>query len=295
MVDAFKQLLLFLLSWAFDSFNDSIDTAIKVLEDSGGFDILSNASALSSNFAPVCSTVLGICVLAELAIYSTHVDTLRWEHGVKIGTKIALAKVFCDNAPALMSAIYLQSQAWTKDMKLSVVESATSKSISQKIMQNFDKIMQGVSGLGNAVGLFLTLIIVVLAIAACGLLIKVMAYGRIFEIFAYAIISPIPCAFMPLTGTTEFGINNITKKFFKSFIAVCLQGVIMVVCLRVYNALMCGAINTVITNLGDVDTILAEDKIAYVSDMLWAMAMGSIALVVAVSKSSSWAKSMIDG
>jgi len=296
LVDAFKKLLLWLLSWAFDGFNDSIDSAIDVL---GGtdFDIMSQASSLSNVFSPVCSSIVAICALTELAIYASHVDSLRWEHGIKIGAKLSMAKAFYSNAPALLLAIYAQCQSWIGLMTFSDVEKATSRSISSKIIGNFDKIMDGVSGLGNTLGLFLTLIIVILAIKACGLLILVMAYGRIFEILAYAIISPIPCAFLPLTGTTEFGINNITKKFFKSFIAVCLQGLIMVVCLRVYNLIMCGALDTVIDNMGSIDDYLAAggNAVAYVSDMLWTMALGSVALVVAVSKSSSWAKSMIDG
>lgn len=296
MVHDFKEFLLFLLSWAFNGFNDSIDSAIDVL---GGtdFDIMSHASSLSNVFSPVCSSIVAICALTELAIYASHVDSLRWEHGIKIGAKLSMAKAFYSNAPALLLAIYAQCQSWVGLMTFSDVEKATTQNISIKIIDNCELAINGVSGLGHTFGFFLTALVVILAIKACGLLILVMAYGRIFEILAYAIISPIPCAFMPLTGTTEFGINNITKKFFKSFIAVCLQGLIMVVCLRVYNLIMCGALDTVIDNLGSIDDYLSHDgnAVAYVSDMLYTMALGSIALVVAVSKSGTWAKSMIDG
>lgn len=301
MGDKMKEWILNLFSWSLGFFDSSISDAIGILTGNS-FNVLTTAQQVSGVFTTVCTTILGICVLSEIAVYSTRVDTMRWEHAVKIGVKIAFAKACCDNVQSLITSIYKQSQAWATNIgSFTGASGSAPKTISDakdRLDAMIPSMTDNLSGLGMLIGFFLTTIVVILAVIACSIMIKVMAYGRIFEVLAYVIISPVPCAFLPLTGTSEFGINSITKSFFKSYIGVCMQGVVMMVCLRVFDLLVTSSLYKTLNQLY-VDVVMdgkalgVTATIAHISDAMWLMVMGSVALVIAVSKSGSWAKSMM--
>ena len=92
-------------------------------------------------------------------------------------------------------------------------------------------VLDDVDSVWSALGLIVVALIVLLAIKICGLLIQVIAYGRMFEICVYVVASPLPISFLPLGNGNGEGFNRITIKFLRSFAAVCFQGVLMIVVL----------------------------------------------------------------
>lgn len=280
MLDPLREWLLGLMSSALQGFDHMLDSASDVL--TGGLADWSGVAALSGTLNTFCYTIIAICLLIELAQMASKVDIMKWEHGLKAAVKMVLAKVCIDNAPKFLEACYMQAQDWVTGL------ASGGSTLGDLTVTYLTPLVQNVKGFGNILGMFLSSFIVLMAIKICGLLIQVIAYGRMFELYVYLVVSPLPCAFMPLGHGGE-SVSRITSKFFKNFIAVCLQGVMMIIVIRVFDTVMGTAItNTLAAVSGNADANAA------ITDLIYTMLLGAIALVMAVVKSGSWAKSVMD-
>ena len=283
MLDPLRNWLSGLISSALEGFDKMLASAADVLK--GGLGDWDAVLKWSKELRSFCYIIIAICLLIELAQIASKVDIIKWEHGLKIGVKMVLAKVCIDNAPEFLKACYVHSQdciAILSDGGSYLVVFTT---------RALDPLVQNVKGFGNILGMFLSSFIVLMAIKICGLLIQVIAYGRMFELYVYLAVSPLPCAFMPLGTGDGASVNRITSKFFKSFIAVCLQGVMMIVVIRIFDTIMSGAIEDIVIAIAADPN---ADVNASITDLIYTMLLGAIALVMAVVKSGSWAKGIMD-
>ena len=281
MLDALREWLLGLMTSALVGFDDMLADASDVLK--GGLSSWADVELLAGTLRPFCYTIIGICLLIELAQVASKVDILKWEHGLKICVKMVLAKVCIDIAPTFLEACYAQAQDWISSL------ASGGSTLGSTTLVYLTPLVNGVSGIGNILGLFLSTFVVILAIKVCGLMVQVIAYGRMFELYVYLVVSPLPCAFMPLGTGDGGGVSRITSKFFKNFIAVCLQGVMMIVVIRVFDLVMSSSIETALQ--GAAGNANANSAI---TDLVYTMLLGAIALVMAIFKSGNWAKSIID-
>lgn len=281
MLDALKDWLLGLMTSALQGFDAMLADAATVLAD--GLGAWSAVSALSSTLRPFCYTIIGICLLIEIAQVASKVDIIKWEHGLKLCVKMVLAKVCIDIAPTFLQACYAQAQDWITSL------SSGGSTLGNTTITYLTPLVQHVSGFGNILGMFLSSFIVLMAVKICGLMVQVIAYGRMFELYVYLVVSPLPCAFMPLGNGDGGGVSRITSKFFKSFIAVCLQGVMMIIVIRVFDVVMGSAITSTLAAAA-----ANADVNAAITDLIYTMLLGAIALVMAIVKSGSWAKGILD-
>lgn len=281
MLDALRDWLLGLMTSALQGFDSMLADASNVL--TGGLGEWSSVATLSSTLRPFCYTIIGICLLIEIAQVASKVDIIKWEHGLKLCVKMVLAKVCIDIAPTFLQACYAQAQDWITGL------SSGGSTLGNTTVTYLTPLVQNVSGFGNILGMFLSTFIVLMAIKICGLMVQVIAYGRMFELYVYLVVSPLPCAFMPLGNGDGGGVSRITSKFFKSFIAVCLQGVMMIIVIRIFDVVMG---NAILTTLGAAAG--NADANAAITDLIYTMLLGAIALVMAVVKSGSWAKGILD-
>lgn len=281
MLDALRDWLLGLMTSALQGFDNMLADASNVL--TGGLGDWASVASLSSTLRPFCYTIIGICLLIEIAQVAAKVDIIKWEHGLKICVKMVLAKVCIDIAPTFLQACYAQAQDWITGL------SSGGSTLGNTTITYLTPLVQNVSGFGNILGMFLSTFIVLMAIKICGLMVQVIAYGRMFELYVYLVVSPLPCAFMPLGNGDGGGVSRITSKFFKSFIAVCLQGVMMIIVIRIFDVVMG---NAILTTLGAAAG--NADANAAITDLIYTMLLGAIALVMAVVKSGSWAKGILD-
>ena len=138
---------------------------------------------------------------------------------LKMGVKYALSVEFINIAPTFLRACYLQANSWLNSMGAA----STSYTVGIEAYSKIGSLAENVTGLGNAFGLMGTAAIVLLAIQICGIMVQVIAYGRMFEICVYLVVSPLPCAFFPLGNGNGEGFSRITMRFLRSFAAVCLR------------------------------------------------------------------------
>ena len=283
----FEWLVEFIAS-TFEKFDGLVTDAAAVL--STGFDAerWANFAAMSETLKSFCLIVLSLCVLLELAQVAAKVDLLKWEHGLKAGVKLVLAKVCIDVAPNFLKACYMQSIAWVNALSEDYTpigsQAATAiRALADQHLGIFDVLLLAVS-----------MLIVLLGIFGCGAAVKVIAYGRMFELYVYLVISPLPCAFFPLGDGSGGGMSRITSKFLKSFAAVCLQGVLMVICIRIFGVIIGGDVVKQLNDILNPGTGATADVSAVISDVCYTMLLGSIVLVGCITKCSGWAKSLLD-
>ncbi len=277
-----------LLVSAMTSFDSMASDASGILSGTGtGGNMVNNAwgtvVGLSSNFSTFCNIIAGICILIELAQTASKVDIIKWEHGLKCGFKMCLARFCIDMAPTFLRACYNQSCLFITSM------SSGSPSLSATVTPLISTACGQINSLGEAIGLLCSTLLLSIGIKICGLLVVVMAYGRVFEILMYVLVSPVPVAFACYSGGNDF-VSQITTKFLKGFMAVCLSGVMMYGCITLFGSIL----STSFTTLVSTSQSAGATGSALVSDLCYDMLLFTIVLILAITKCSGWAKQLMN-
>lgn len=286
-MDALKQTLLEMIMSAMNGFDSMVDNAQSVLTG-GAFNVTAvwnSVITLSNALKPFCYVVIGICLLIEIAQVAAKVDIIKWEHGLKLCLKMVFARLCIDIAPTFLRACYNQATIW--------INSATSvgsyTNLGSLMTRDVQTQISNISGIFSVIGLLASCLVLSMAIKVCGLLVQVIAFGRMFELYVYLAVSPLPCAFFPLGDGSGGGMSRVTMKFFKNFIAVCLQGVMIIICIRIFYMIVGTALTTLVST-----AVGGSDPTTVISDLCYTMLMAGIVLVMAVAKCGSWAKGIMD-
>lgn len=286
-MDGLKETLLNLIKSAMNGFDSTVSSAQDVLMG-GLFDtnaVWSSVLALSNALKPFCYVVIGICLLIEIAQVAAKVDIIKWEHGLKLCVKMVFAKLCIDIAPTFLRACYNQASLWIS----SAMSVGGYTNLGSLMTTEVETQISSISGIWSVIGLLASCLLLSMAVKICGLLIQVIAFGRMFELYVLLAVSPLPCAFFPLGDGSGGGMSRITQKFFKNFIAVCLQGVMIIISIRIFYMIVGTALTSLITSASG-----GSDQTTVVTDLCYVMLLAGIVLVMAVAKCGSWAKSIMD-
>lgn len=286
-MDGLKETLLNLIKSAMNGFDSTVSSAQDVLTG-GLFDtnaVWSSVLALSNALKPFCYVVIGICLLIEIAQVAAKVDIIKWEHGLKLCVKMVFAKLCIDVAPTFLRACYNQASLWIS----SAMSVGGYTNLGSLMTTEVETQISSISGIWSVIGLLASCLLLSMAVKICGLLIQVIAFGRMFELYVLLAVSPLPCAFFPLGDGSGGGMSRITQKFFKNFIAVCLQGVMIIINIRIFYMIVGTALTSLITSASG-----GSDPTTVVADLCYVMLLAGIVLVMAVAKCGSWAKSIMD-
>lgn len=254
-------------------FDGNIDKAISVLtEDIFAGDMFSMAQGIANVITPIALTIISICFLLEFLKITIKMDVLKWEYALRVFFKLVLAKVAIDVSVELLTAIYATAAEWTARA------AGTGGTLGATVGMALTTIITNMTWY-QALGLVCTMGISFLIIWLAGLMVIVMAYARMFEILIYVAISPLPCAFLPLEDGAG---SRITKKYFITFAGVCLQGLFIIISIKLYQAI---CTSTIIPAIGGVTAL---------ADISFNMLLGALVLIMAVVKSGTWAKGILD-
>jgi len=286
-----RDAILTLLKSALISFDQMFTSVIEILTlrttDAAGNTvpkmdlekILQEVFKISENLSGFCLTIAGICLLIELVQILTKVDVIKWEHGLKVCVKMALSVTFIHNAQYLLLAFYYQSVVWIDSISV-----PTTFNIGDDASKDLELFIGAISGMWEILGLFMTCLVLVLAIKACGIIVQVIAFMRMFEILIMIAVSPVPFAFFPLGNGDGSGFSRITAKFLRSFAGVCLQGVMMIVCLKVFDVVIGTALNESIVQMQKAISTELKDNVNW-----WqAIAMGPTGVIYATVQKARW-------
>ena len=84
-----------------------------------------------------------------------------------------------------------------------------------------------------------------------GGVIWIIVYGRLFEIMLYWLVAPLPLATLP---SHEY--SQIAKGYLKSFAAVMLQGVLMMICMIIYSVMSLSVFSNSSAGFTDITSIV---------------------------------------
>lgn len=221
---------------------------------------------------PVCYTICVILFLIEFLKMSMRVDMLKWEFLFKVMAKFVIAKACIDYGPQLMEAIYSTVAEWTSTYGTSAYDPSFLDTIVDKINDALDDM-----GFWAMIGFAITSIVPALVLLVCSFAVKVIAYGRLIELYVLLAMMPVPFAFL-LEGD---GGNNITKKYILNFAGVCLQGLLIVISCSLYQYLIADVINGM---SGSTDA----------GELMFTMVLGAVVMLLAVTKCGQWGKQLLN-
>ena len=130
----------------------------------------------------------------------------------------------------------------------------------------------GNMGIGELIGLGMETMIISLCMKIMSVLITVILYGRMIEIYLYVSVSPIPAA---TVTNREWG--SVGTNYLKGLIALAFQGFFIMVCVAIYAVLVAGV--SVAGNLHSA---------------LWSVAAYTVILCFSLFKTGSLSKSIFN-
>lgn len=123
------------------------------------------------------------------------------------------------------------------DVSHSVVQSTAgiiggNTSVSTGILANLETTLESM-GVGELLGLWFQSVLVKITVIALNIVIFVIAYGRMIEIYLLTSMAPVPFATM---ANREMG--SMGQNYFKTLLAVGFQGFLIIVCIAIYAVLV---------------------------------------------------------
>ncbi|WP_010233476.1 VirB6/TrbL-like conjugal transfer protein, CD1112 family [Clostridium arbusti] len=252
----------------FDQFGNSANKAVQLVSQSP-----QSNDQLWQVIVNVYNVVLPIGFVLVVAYFymdmlgkSITLEYMRWENVAKTLFKLVVCKMILQNVLQLLTGIFAISSSIVADIGLST--NITLNSIDYTpIQQAWDKL--GITNIGGMIMFVMNLGLLRTIMFIVGIAITVIVYGRMIEIYLYTALSPIPMAGLVGDNTRSTALN-----FIKSYAAVCLQGVVILVCVALYSGLLKSAA------IGSGETGLVT------------ICMYSCVLLLILVKSGSWAKKL---
>ncbi|MCT4385459.1 hypothetical protein [Lacticaseibacillus paracasei] len=239
-------------------------------------DLYGFATTIQTNvMMPVGYMILALFALLELYRISEQVEAMGGgsDAGVRLISaalvKVAFCKIAMDSMNLFMNAIMQVSITLSQGIGKLVNSGHMGTIIS--VNDIYSPLVK--EGFWTKLMIMVLLLFVMLITMLATVLVNVVVTGRFLQMYVFLAVSPIPIATMP---HHEF--SGIAKNFFKSFMAVSIQGTLIYMVQLFYPFLM----KTAFANV-DKSGVLP----------LIASLMGfSILLIFAVFQTNSWAKSL---
>lgn len=272
-----------------DSIRRLLQWIVGFLTDTDMFDNLStqvNGGLINIGDA-VKATGITLCVLFFLIDFfqkSLHLQWVTWENVMMFFMKLFFARIMLNNAGLLLSMIHngfssiieatgLPSSighgifpVYFPGSDVGYFLNSGSPEYNNAIATNPDTSLSLMAGFTN---IGITIIGLIMRVVFC--IAAIMIIARMFELLVYTVIAPIPLATLSCEGLQDIG-----KGFLKSYAAVCLQAVVIVIMIVVFSTLMNG------TNR----SLLHLDSI----DQSWVSLLMTFIFGAGIMQSGSWAK-----
>ena len=232
--------------------------------------ILRSLIQLSRNVVlPVAYAILAYMMVVELYTLFTKTEGMSGASALqmplKIVIKIVIFKVLIDRAHDLLEAIFLL----VMKIQNEIFGYTIAYSVSTESINNFhDEVakMSFVQRLFMVQEVRIYTLLSSLAIVVA----TVVAIARVFEIYIYVFLSPIPLATLAGGEMSQIG-----KSFLKGFTAVCVQGVIIAIIIFLYSQFI------KVFVLGDT-----------LKEQFWKSMAAVSTLIFCLFSSSRWAKAV---
>ena len=251
-----------ILQWVqtwIDMVNYAFDSAIQTLTLSPFDSSITVINTAMSAVEGVALVLVSMFFAIQLCNDAMLLKIQSYEQVFKLFFKFILAKVLVQNARGLMGIIYNgfnQIAVQLGETNYGFLNSFTPEALVTKPDS------AGFLNLNYLVKYLEAMPTYLILMGACWI-INLILIGRLFEIVVYTVISPIP-----LSTFAGEGWHDIAKAFIKSYAAVCLQGVVVIV--------MFYAFAQIVELLGGTSTV--------------GITITTLSLALGVAKSGQWAR-----
>lgn len=245
-----------------DMINYAFDNAIKTLSISPFDSSITIIDTAMTAVEGVALVLVSMFFAIQLCNDAMLLKIQSYEQVFKLFFKFILAKVIVQNAKGLMAILFNGFNAIAAGLGEANYGFLSSFGTDALITQPDDG---GFLGLNYLVKYIETMPTFLILMGACWV-INLILIGRLFEIIVYTVISPIP-----LSTFAGEGWYDSAKAFVKSYAAVCLQGLVVIV--------MFYAFSQMADLLGGSDTM--------------GITVTALALALGVAKSGQWARQAV--
>ena len=158
--------------------------------------------------------------------YNSMQEIKRPEQALKLFIRFALAKAAVTWGLDLMMAVFTIVQGIvSKIMTASGINGGGGAVLSNSMIQTIED-----CGFWESIPLWAVTLIGSLLVWVLSFIMILTVYGRFFKLYLYSAIAPVPLASFAGEETSQVG-----KSFIKSYIAVCLEGAIIVLSCIIYS------------------------------------------------------------
>lgn len=148
------------------------------------------------------------------------------EHALKLFIRFAIAKIVVTYGMDLMMAIFKISQGIvSKIMTISKITSSTNSTLPTEMIKAIEH-----CGFFESIPLWAVTLIGGLVVTVLSFIMIMTVYGRFFKLYLYTALAPVPLSTFAGEPTQSVG-----KSFLKSYAAVCLEGVIIVLSCIIFS------------------------------------------------------------
>lgn len=253
------------LSWVktwIDMLNETFDSAVKILTISPFDRSITVISTAMSAVEGVALVLVSMFFAIQLCNDAMLLKIQSYEQVFKLFFKFILAKVLVQNARGIMGIIYNGFNAVAESLGTRNYGFLSDFGPEALIVKPESA---GFLNLNYLVKYLEAMPSYLILMASCWV-INLILIGRLFEIIVYTVISPIPLSTFASEGWTDTA-----KAFVKSYAAVCLQGLVVIV--------MFYAFSQIADILGGTSTI--------------GIMITALSLALGVAKSGQWARQAV--
>lgn len=174
---------------------------------------------------PIGYSLITVFFIMEVIKEHSNFHTISMEKTLSIFMKIIIAKLVMDNSFELMLNIFKISNGILINMQVSpsipAMDLASMKATIES-MDFFERMFYAMRM--GFFGFIMNL---------CKIIINVIIYGRLVELFILTAFSPIP-----LSGIASGELSQSSKRYLQEFAAVCLQGVVILGTVMIYSGIV---------------------------------------------------------
>ena len=200
--------------------------------NSGIFNMLQSLS--DTVIVPIAAAILAVIMcyeLIDMIVEKNNMHDLDYWIFFKWIFKTACAILILSNTFNIVMAVFDVSQSVIA-RAAGIVQGSTD--ISEAMLADLEATLETL-GLGSLLGLWLQSLLIHVTMWAINIVIFVIVYGRMIEIYLLTSLAPIPVATL---SNRELG--NTGQNYLKSLFAVGFQGLLILVCVAIYAVLIQG-------------------------------------------------------
>lgn len=260
-----------------DFVNSLDELSVILTKDFQGTKMWEICTASQSVIRPICYTLLILFFYMEMMRMMFKYDTFKWESVMFMLAKFCLAKASVDVLPELLNLLYSTVSQWI-DGLLASSTSVDTANFFKDLRNILDEQLDDL-GIFEMIGVVFTSFMQLLVVSICGIIVKVIAYGRMFEMFVAYATSPILCALM-FDGE---GQGNTAKRGVMDFFAICLQGFLIILVVKLWAAFV----------LDELSAMTAASS-GSIWDVISVLLLGAVLLVMCIARCGQWAKKIVN-